>query len=448
MSNGGGAAHGIFADIPYPKRRAGARRALFLGISVISLAIFGVGFWAATVPLASAVIAPGQIVVFSKRKQVQHREGGTIGKINVRDGSTVTAGDILIELDDAEIKLRYSLARTAYYSALATKVRLNAEKSLLERLTFPKELTDAAAKDPSIDVLLQNQRDNFLARRNEKEGQIIVVRQRITQTAEEIHGYEAEIASTHEQSRIASTELELLKKLLLQGYTTRTRVVAIEREAAQLRGSAGKLTALIARARSSSDEARFRILQIKKQFHAEVLKNMTEIEDRIYDLREKSELAREKINKLLVRAPTSGVVVNMQIGTIGGVIQPGETILEIVPENDRLIIEARVRPVDIDQISVGLLTDVRITAFKQRTTQTLNGKVILVSADSLQDSRSGENYFFAHIEVIANQKTAASINRLLPGMVAEVLIKTGKRTALAYMVQPILDSVNRAMRER
>ncbi|GBF26482.1 type I secretion system membrane fusion protein PrsE [bacterium MnTg02] len=448
MNQNTGSAHGIFAEVSYPNRKAGTRKALFLGISVIAITVCGAAYWAATAPLSSAVVAQGQIVVSGKRKQVQHRDGGRVGKINVRDGSIVKAGDVLVELEDKELNLRHSLMRTAYFSALATKARLVAEKDTSEKLEFSEKLVKAEAEYPPIAVMMENQREVFHARRKEKEGQIVVLRQRIAQTKEEILGYQAEKAAALEQTRIAKTEFKLLQKLLADGHTTRTRVVSLERELAQLTGNVGKFRSLVARAHANIGEARLQILQVTKQFRAETLKEMTEIQNRIYDLREKSESTADRIERLRIRAPSSGEVVNMKLSTVGGVIQPGETILEIVPKNERLIIRARIRPVDVDQISVGLETEVRVTAFKQRNTAPLNGRVMLVSADALTDDRSGESYYLAEIRVIDTPETSAIINRLHPGMPAEVMIKTGERTALAYLVQPILDSVNRAMRER
>ncbi len=448
MNKHPGSASGVFDDIALPNRKAGRRKAMLFGVSVIAATIAGVGVWAGSAPLSSAVISQGQIVVSSKRKQVQHREGGTVRKINVRDGENVSAGDTLIELDNTEAHLHYSLTRAAYFSALTTKHRLMSEKDDIDKIAFPVEIVEAAKKNVTIANLLNNQRHVFIARRTERDGQIIVLRQRIAQTEEEVRGYEAELAAYKKQNRIAGTELELLRKLLKNGYTTRTRVASLERENAQLVGSKGKITAQIARAKANIGEAKLQILQITKQFRAETFKELKEIEERIYGLREKFENASKKLERLRIRAPSDGEIVNMKLSTVGGVIQPGETILEIVPKDDRLIIEARIRPVDIDQISAGLETESRITAFQQRTMSTLHGRVSLVSADALTDDRTGQPYFVAHIEVLKNDRTLDAVNRLHPGMPAEVMIKTGQRTLINYLIQPIKDSINRALRER
>jgi len=443
-----GFATGIFDDIPRPERKRGNRKARWLGVGVILAAMGGLIVWASLAPLSSAVVSQGQIVVSSKHKLVQHRDGGIIQRINVRDGAIVKAGDVLIVLNGAEAYLRHVLMRAAYYSARATKHRLLAEKQESAKLHFPTQLLEEARKDQSIASILETERELFLSRRMAHAGQVSVLRQRIAQIEEEIKGYEAEAVANREQSRIARTELKIVKVLFDRGYTTRVRVAALERERAGLLGSAGKLEAALARAKANIGETELKILQLTKEFNTNVFKDLKEVEDRIFDIREKLESAAVKVEQLRIRAPTGGEVVNMQVSTVGGVIQPGDTVLEIVPADDRLIIEARVRPVDVDHIAVGLDTQVRITAFKQRTTPLLDGKVILVSGDALLDARSGEHYFLVQIEVIQSERTRAAVERLQPGMPAEALIITGQRTAFAYLLQPIMDSVNRAMREQ
>lgn len=447
QSTRSGAPSGVFDDIPRPNAQ-GKRRAFLLGLTVIAATFGGLGYWAATAPISSAVITQGQIVVSSKRKQVQHLDGGIVRKILVSDGARVKRGDILVELDDADAYLLYATTRNAYFSALATRQRLIAERDSKQAIAFPRRVLKAAKTDSGVADLLKVQRSVFLSRRTERDDQVIVLKQKIAQIEEEINGLEAERSSIIEQKRMVKTELKILEDVFKKGYTTRNRVISARKEVAELTGKAGKLVASIAGAKARIGEAKLQVMQIGNRFRAEIFKELKEVEDRIGQLREKLGKAEQKIERLRIRAPSSGEVVNMQVATVAGVIRAGETVLEIVPADDRLIIEARVRPIDVDHVSVGLDTQVRITAFAQRTTPTLKGKVVWLSPDSLVDSRTGESHYLVRIAVSESSETAATTARLQPGMQAELMIKTGARTTLAYLTQPIVESLNRALRER
>ena len=448
MDNATGTTNGVFGEIRYPDRKPGVKKGMWLGVTVILLTFGVMGTWGSLVPLASAVVAQGQVVVAGKNKQVQHLAGGTVGVIRVHDGDVVEKGDILIELEDAEAKLRYMVTRLGYFSALATKERLAAEKNNLFEFEFSELLLKEAEKDPSVKKILDNERSLFRARRTENNGQIIVLRQKIVQLQEQIYGFESEQNATRMQLEIATDELKVLRKLLKDGYTTRTRVSGVQREHAQLVGNMGKITSNIARTRANMSEAKLQILQLTKQFRAQVTEEFQKVQERSFDLREKYGSAREKVERLRIRAPQGGVIENSKVHTVGGVITAGETIMDIVPQDERLIVEARVRPIDIDQIKVGQSSQIRITALDQRTTPQLTGKVLFRSADSQTDARTGEAHFIVKVELIKDARSKDALKRLQPGMPAELMINTGERTALAYLVKPIYESMNRAMREQ
>jgi len=437
-----------FGEVSYPDRKPAAKKAIWVGVGVICLTFGVLGVWGSTVPLASAVVAQGQVVVAGNRKEIQHRDGGTIGVIMVNDGDLVKRGQILIELDDTDAKLRYTLHRIAYYSSLATIERLNAEKINKPDLDFSSTLLKKAESDDSVKQILDNEVALFRARNTEKNGQVIVLRQKIVQLQEEIYGFEAEQNATINQLKIAGDELVVLRVLLKDGYTTQSRVSSLERETAQLKGAMGKLISNIARVRANMSETKLKILQLTKQLRSEISNELQEVQEKSFDLREKYESASEKIERLRIRAPQNGLVVKMQAHTVGGVLTAGETVLEIVPNEDRLIVEARVKPQDIDQIKLGQDTQIRVTAFNQRTTPQFTGNVSLRSADTLQDSRSGEQFYLIRVDVKKETRTDPFVDRLKPGMPAELMINTGERTALTYIVQPIFESMNRAMRER
>ena len=235
--------------------------------------------------------------------------------------------------------------------------------------------------------------------------------------------------------------------MLAKGHTTKPRILALRREAARLDGERGEHVAEIARTRMAIGEARLKILQLDKKQREEIVAELRDVQSRIFDLAERLSAARNVLEHIDIRAPVDGVVVNMTVHTVGGVIRPGDTLLEIVPGADKLIVEARVRPVDIDSLSVGLNASVVFTAFKQRSTPSVIGRVSYVSADGLVDSKTGENFYLARVEVPDDQLELLADKKLQPGMPAEVIIKTGDRSALQYLVQPVLDSMNRAWRE-
>jgi HlyD family type I secretion membrane fusion protein len=399
------------------------------------------------VPIASAVVAPGKVAVASKRKEIQHLDGGIVKTISVRDGDVVKQGDVLFTLDDTEAKTRYGLARAAYFSALTTQARLDAERGGADDITFPAELLAEAARAREIAQGINDQRQLFISRNRELAGQIKISLQKIAQLKEEISGFISERKSTVEQADLASKEQLVIEDMFKQGYVTRQRVHSIRRENAQLGGSLGQLDASIAKARKEIGENELSIQQLTLQRQREVLSDLKDIKQRIFDLKQTYLAARTELARLTATAPVGGIVVNSQLHTIGGVVRPGDTVLEIVPGSDPLVVEARVRPLDIDEVAKGQTTEVRFLAFKQRTTPFLSGTVAQVSADAVADQRTGEFYYSAIVSIPSGELSRFG-HRLQPGMPAEILIKTGNRTVLAYLAQPLLDSMHMAMREK
>lgn len=436
----------IAAARPAPVRRA-RRPAILLGLAAIGIAVGGLGGWSATAPLASAVVASGRVIVASKRKEIQHVDGGTVKAIHVKDGDVVKANSVLIELDDSKAKVRHILARAAYFSSVATQARLVAERDGADEIAFPKRLLAEAAQSPEIRRAVDDQQRLFAGRRRELTGQIKIAFQKIGQLKEEITGLTSQRVSTTEQSDLAAKEQAIIEKMFTRGYVTRQRVHAIRREHVQLTGSLGQLDASIAKARKEIDETQFSITQLTLKRQSDILAELQDIERRIFNLNEDYQTAGAELARLEILAPVDGVVVNSQIHTVGGVIRPGQTILEIVPGADPLVVEARVRPLDIDEVAKGQSTEVRFSAFKQRTTPFLVGAVLRVSADAVTDPRTGEPYYSAIIGIPSNEFKRLG-HRLQPGMPAEILIKTGSRTPLAYLVQPLLDSMHKALREQ
>jgi HlyD family type I secretion membrane fusion protein len=424
------------------------RGAVLLGLSAIVVAFGGFGFWAATAQLASAVVASGKVIVATKRKLIQHLDGGIVSAINAKDGDLVVAGDVLFELDITKPRSRGAMSRAAYLGGLAAAARLSTERDGQRTIHFPPELLAEMRADPEIAALVANQQQILEARLLERTGQTDILRQRIDRLRQEISGLEAERAAAVQQLELANSELATLEMLLAQGYTTRPRVLAIKREGMQLQGQLGRLGAQMARAEKEIGETELNLLQISKKLNAEILGELKEAQAKVLEHREQYVASRSELERTAIRAPVSGAVFGSQLHTVGGVVRGGDTLLEIVPTHDHLIVEVRLRPQDVDEVVVGQRTDVRISAFKQRTTPSLTGRVSHVSADVLNEPKIPEAFYVAHIEIEARELERLGGLKLQPGMPAEVMIKTGERTPLAYLMQPLRDSINLAWREQ
>ncbi|NIS05541.1 MAG: HlyD family type I secretion periplasmic adaptor subunit [Gammaproteobacteria bacterium] len=417
------------------------------GMLIIAAAFGGFGTWASFASLDSAAIAPGVVVVETDRKSVQHLEGGLVKEILVRDGARVAKGDVLIRLEDTHARAMYDIVRGELDAALAEQSRLVSEHEGREDIVFPAELL-ARAHIAKVSKALQGQRHLFTARRNALNGQIAILEQNIAQFREEIEGLKAQQVARERQLRILEDELRGLRKLLAQGNVPRNEVLAYERKIAELAGERGLFTADVARAEQSIGEARLRIGQLEKSAREEVAAKLGEVQERIFGLEERLVAAEDVLRRTEIRAPSDGVVMGMQARTTGGVIAPAQEILQVVPVGDRLVVEARVDPIDIDDVALGQQASVRLSAFKLRSTPIILGTVINLSADRLVDPHSGAPYYLARIEVSKEELASLGELQLQPGMPVDTLIKTGARTALSYMLSPLTESMGLAFREK
>lgn len=413
----------------------------------IIIAFGGFGTWAALASLDSAAIAPGVVVVESDRKSVQHLEGGLVKDILVRDGHRVEKGDVLIRLEDTHARALHDIVRGELDAARAEESRLIAERDDRNDVVFPDELL-ARARVAKVRKALEGQRSLFNARRNALRGQVAILEQSIAQFREEIEGLKSQQAAREQQLKILRDELRGLRKLLAQGNVPRNEVLAYERRIAELSGEKGRFMADVARAEQGIGEARLRIGQLRKTVREEVVAKLREVQERIFGLEERLVAAEDVLGRTQVRAPSAGIVMGMRAHTTGGVITPGQEILQVVPVGDRLIIQARVDPVDIDDVAIGQQASVRLTAFKMRSTPIIVGTLINLSADRLVDEHDGTPYYLARIEVSKEELAGLGDLALQPGMPVEALIKTGARTALGYMLSPLTENMGLAFRER
>jgi len=425
----------------------GTRRSVLVGTTII-LIFFGIfGAWAVFAPLDSAAIASGKLAVENNRKVVQHLEGGIVKEILVRDGEAVKTGQPLIRLVSIQPRAQLQLIRGQRNALLARAARLRAERDGNVGLSFPEELT-AQGDDSRVQETMLGQLNIFAARRDAIEGKRQILGQRVAQFREEIAGIEAQIWSADEQLVLIEDELTGLQTLFAKGLTPKSRILELQRRKAEIQGERGQNLSAIARAKQNITEAEIRIFELRTEQVSEVVSELREVEIELLAVQERLGLAEDVQRRTDVVSPADGVIVDMQITNVGAVIQPGERLLDVVPGNEKLVIDARVAPTDIDVVYPGLPAQVRLVAFNQRITPTVEGAVTSVSADSLIDEATGESYFTARIEISNPDDPTLDGLVLLPGMPAEVLIRTGERTLLQYLLSPVQQSFTRSLTEQ
>lgn len=418
----------------------------WIGFIILAVVFGGFGSWAALAPLDSAALAPGVVTVKSFRKTVQHLEGGIVKEIFVREGKQVKEGELLLVLDDTQARAELEILRGQRFAAVASEARLKAERDERDEIRFPEllKVDDQRAREAML-----SERQQFDARNLAKSGEIEVLEQRIGQLEAQVSGLQALIASKRELLNSYEEEIRDNKALLSEGYVDKQRLRDVQRQKASLNGEVAEHNASIAGINVQIGETRLQILQLKKDFRARVVEQLAEVQTRVFDLEERVTAINDRVSRSEIYAPVAGMVLGMTTHTVGGVISPGTPILDIIPEGDELIIEAELSPSDIDRVSVGMLADIRFSAFKSATTPVIEGRVVNISADRLVNEQTGMPYYQARVEVteVGKEKLAAGDLTLLPGMPSEVLVNTGARTLLEYLVAPATNAFARSMIE-
>ena len=430
---------------PARQRGMGIGRTMVFGIVVIALFFGAFGAWAVFAPLESAAIAPGVLGVSGKRKTVQHLEGGIVADILVEEGDRVAAGQTLIVLDDTRARSSFSLLQGQHRSAAALKARLEAERDGLPEVRYPDWLRKAVTEDDADDFLSTQDRI-FQARARSLGNRTAIYEQRIAQLHEEATGLKEEIKAQDRQIGLLEEEIDSIRELVEKGFEGKQRLLSLARRKAEVEGRRAQNRARIARVEQRVGETRLTIVELGNVNLNEVVAELREVEARMSDLRESMSAARNVFARTRATAPVAGTVVDLRVFTRGGVVGEGDPLMDIVPADGDLVIEARIDPTDIDTVYTGLPAQVRLTAFSHLTTPMLTGTVLKVSADRLTDERTGVPYYEARVQLDPGQPELADLN-LQPGMPAEVMIITGKRTALDYLLKPIVASFRRALRE-
>jgi len=427
------------ADRPWPLIRAG-----ILGVVLLVVAI---GVWVAIAPLSGAVIGPGLVKVDMNRKTVQHQEGGIVGEILVRDGSKVEAGQTLILLKDVRVDAGNEAVRTQLHAELAKGARLSAEQSEARDISFPAELGDRSS-DPRVAQLLGHEKAVFRVRREALANQIALLRAQAREARDEINARAAQMKADDQAIKHQRDELAANQSLAEQGFVSKTRLLALQRNLAEYESRRAEGAAEMARAQQKVSDLELRAETLRSNFKQEASNELRQTTAAIFELRERLRPAQDAEQRQRITAPIAGEVVDLKVTSVGAVIAPREPILDIVPENPLLLVEARLRPEDISFVRLDAAADVRLTAFRQRITPTVEGKVSYISADRLVDKSSNTPYYVVHVNVSPEALRKAGDLKLQAGMPAEVFIQTTARNALQYLLDPILGFMQRSLREQ
>lgn len=424
---------------------------LMTGVFVVALLVGGIGVWAHTAEISGAVMASGNIVVDSSVKKVQHPTGGVIGAIYVTDGQRVTTGDTLVMLDETVLRANLKMVTKLLDEIAVRQARLKAERDDKGEIAFDQDLI-SRKDDPVLAETMDSETKLFTSRRNAREGLKSQLRERITQLRAEVKGLDAQYLARSQELGYAKAELSGLDELDHKNLVSTPRLTAARRTVAQLEGDLAQVTAAIAQSKGKIAEIELQILQIDQELQTEVGKDLRDQQGREAELSERRVAAEDQLTRTAIKAPQSGTVHQMSVHTIGGVINPSEPLMLIVPEADRLVIDAKISPQDIDQLSLGQPAFVRFSAFNHRTTPEVTATVTRVSADLVVEPGArgaGEiAYYSVRLALSDDAKQKLAGLTLIPGMPVEVHIKTSDRTALAYFAKPLADQFARAFRER
>lgn len=417
-----------------------------LGLTVIAGCFVAVGFWASTAPLASAVVAQGTFIASSRNKIIQHLEGGIVEDILVKEGDRVTRGQTLLRMNRTAAEAQLRRLKLRRYQRLAMRARLQAELNEATEIEFPQSLL-AKGNDPEIDEIVEGQKAILLARTEEMASEISILTQRKNAIKEEIGGLKAQKEAARSQLGFIEQELDANTILFKKGLTKLSQLLALKRSKASLQGTVGSVTADMARANERIQEIDNQISQLRSKRIEDAVTQLRDVESELAEVEEQIKAAEDICERLEIRSPVKGIVVKMTQHTHGAVVSSGQEMIEILPLDDDLIIEAHIRPRDIDTVRVGQTSWVRMTALDQRITPVLEGKVIYVSADRIEGERPHPPYYISRVKIDRRALSTLNGTEPYPGMPAEVFIKTGERTLMQYLLRPLQSVLARGMRE-
>ncbi|AHC81387.1 hemolysin secretion protein D [Pseudomonas monteilii SB3101] len=417
-----------FEDMPTSDR--GIRR---IGLSIVFVTFGIFGTWAAVAPLSNAVHGSGTVTVQNYRKTVQHLEGGIVKELLARDGDMVKQGDPLIVLDESQLSAEYESTRNQLIVARYKEARLRAERDGLQAI--PPVAMEGTDSDRAMEALAGEQQV-FKARRDSLLGEISVNRERIEQMKQQIVGLNDMIRTKRGLEKSYSGEIKQLKELLAEGFVDNQRLLEQERKLDLLKTEVADHESAITKTKLQIGETELQIVQLKKKFDSDVANELSDVQAKVFDLQESEAALRDRLSRVVIRSPESGMVLDMKVHTIGGVVSAATPLLDIVPASSELVIEAKVATKDIDRLELGKTADIRFSAFNQATTPVIEGTLTRISADSLTEERTGDQYYLVRVRVTEDGMKKLGNRKLQPGMPADVLINAGDRTMLQYLLKP------------
>jgi len=423
------------------------KRIAFAGWAIVAVFFGGIGAWALTAPLNGAVVANAVVKVEGNRKSVQHLDGGIVKELRVREGDRVRFGDLLIVLDETQARAEYEVLTQQWVVLRATEVRLLTELDHGSALVMPSDLK-ARSEDPYLKSVWNGQVSQFESRRAAIEGQRSVIREKINQLGSQIVGAQAQVKSFTDQINSVHSEAKDIAPLVERGLIARPRILQLERTAYGLEGQIADSNANIAKARQAIAEQEQQMAQLDNDRMTDVTKDLRDTQAKILEVIPKAMNAKAVLGRMEIRAPYSGQVVGLNVFSVGGVIQRGDKILDIVPEQDGLTIEAQVAVEDISDVHPNTRAEVHLTAYKQRIVPIIHGDVIQISADRLVDPKTNNPYYTAFVRIDQDELAAMPNIKLYPGMPATVMIPTVQRTAFEYLVGPLIMSFNHSFRQK
>ena len=438
--------------LPNPMQQAplpdeSARGAIIAGLAVLVVFFFGLGGWAAFAPLNGAVVAPAVVKVEGNRKTIQHLDGGIVKELLVKEGDRVEPGQTVVALEDTQARAAVDVLSQQYDVLRAQEARLLAERDGAGTITFPDEPA-ARRGDPAVAKILDTETKQFDIRRTGLAGQISVWQKKLKQLEEQIRGSEAQQVAVKESLQIIAAQLKDQNFLLEKGLTQRPRVLELERTASGLRGQQGDIAGAIARAYQAIGEIELQMIQARNDRMTDVAKDLREAQAKVVDVAPRLQAARDVLDRTRIRTPYGGYVVDLSVFSVGGVIQRGDKVMDIVPSQNNLIAEANINVDDIHEVHPGMRAELHFTAYKQRVIPIIHGDVIDVSADRLTDKRTGTPYYTALVKVDEKELAASKEVVLTPGMAATAMIPTKERTALDYLLGPVVASFDRSFRQK
>ena len=404
--------------------------------------------WSLMAPLGSAIVSSGLVVAEGNLRKVQHQTGGIVGALYVTEGEHVDAGDLLVRLNDTDSRANLNIVLNDLTASRAHKARLETERNGGDAITFPADLMTLAITDAEVLRVLDDERKFLATRRATRSGQAEQMDQRLEQLKEETAGLQRQLDESKKGREVAAVERQNLEGLAAAGLISRPRMSQLEREVVQADGQIGSTMAKISELSGKLRETQLAKDQLGKDTQSEVAKDLGETQTKIGELNQRLTSAQEQLKRIEIRAPISGKVHQLAVHTVGGVVSPTEPMMYIVPENDRLIVEIKIAPQDIDQVHIGQEVRIRFTAFNKIKTPELMGTVFRLDGDLTHEQQSGAAYYLAGVAVSDEELNRLEGQKLLPGMPAEAFIVTGERTFASYILKPVTDQIQRAVREK